>query len=312
MNYKKGILIYDFSNLDRVNEVNIGDYVQTIAALNLVQDSWKDKIYINREELNKDIPGLSGKEKVKLIANGWFVHNQNTWPINKKILPLFTSVHISKGFNFNEKSISELKKFQPIGCRDLDSKRRLNENGIEAYFSGCLTMSFKKREKNRSGILFIIDNIKIENNVPFSNYKKGGIQTYDDFVKWRGSKYIIKILSKSYNPEEIRQAEFLTQFSDKNLTIEQQFINAEKWLDKLSSKELVVTTRIHSLMPAMAMGTPAIFIMINNLDLRFKGLMKYWNIIDFSNNKAFNARSHTQFSFFDKPIKTKIKYKKRK
>lgn len=310
MNFKKGMLIYDYKNLERINETNVGDYVQTLAALEIVNEDWKTLVQVNREELFKKPKNLNDEEKVKVICNGWFTHNQETWPVNKSVHPLFTSVHISKGFSFNEQSISELKKFQPIGCRDLDSMRRLNEQGIDAYFSGCLTMAMKPRNVERNGILFVVDNIKFdEKGNGNSTFVNGGITSYDDFLKWKGSKYIIKELKKQFSKDEIEKAEFASQFRDKNLPIKSQFEYTEKWLEKISKKELVVTTRIHTLMPSMAMGTPALFIMINNKDLRFKGLSDYWNFIDFSDNDKFNINIHTKFQFKNKPISKRINRK---
>ena len=40
-----------------------------------------------------------------------------------------------------------LQKHQPIGCRDEDTKQMLLDQGIEAYVSGCLTLTLEKRSR---------------------------------------------------------------------------------------------------------------------------------------------------------------------
>lgn len=269
---KKGVLVYDFNNVWYLKDNNIGDYVQSLAALEIVGEDWRDKIYIEREDLKALPTGLKENEKVASIMNGWYLHRGRSLPLNDAIIPFFTSVHLTKSFKLTSKVVEVFKKFEPIGCRDMQSARRLNEKGVNAYFSGCLTLTFNKRENNRKGLLFVMDNIK-------------GLDSYEKFVKWEGSEIIIKELKKQFSEDEIRNAEFIVQMNEKDLGHERQFEIAEEWLERLSSKELVVTTRIHSLMPSMSLGTPALFIMRNNKDLRFEGLKDYWNYIDFTNYK---------------------------
>ena len=38
-------------------------------------------------------------------------------------------------------------KYGPIGCRDLSTVNLLNENNIDNYFSGCLTLTIQKDKK---------------------------------------------------------------------------------------------------------------------------------------------------------------------
>ena len=48
---------------------------------------------------------------------------------------------------------NELKKYEPIGCRDLKTTDKLKNKGIDAYFSGCLTTTidfFKWNQQNET------------------------------------------------------------------------------------------------------------------------------------------------------------------
>ncbi len=268
---KRGLLIYNFDDIE-ISHINIGDYIQTLAALQIVNEDWRNTNlkWINREKLYNGSIDNKNDEQIKFIANGWYTHNQSTFPIEKNLLPLFTSIHINYRLKLTNEVIETFKKFEPIGCRDLNSLKKLKEVGIKSYFSGCLTLTMEKRETKRKGLIFVVDNIN-------------GTLSYNEFKKWPGFKIVKKILLNQFSKNEIKNAKFLSQESDKNLSIEKQFELAEKWLDTLSSAELVVTTRIHSLMPSMAVGTPSLFLMLNNKDDRFGGLIDFWNYLDFTN-----------------------------
>lgn len=271
----KATLIYGMRKITNEENINIGDYIQSLAALEIVGEDWRNLSYVNREELYKKI---NEENNVKLIANGWYTHNQNSFPINDNINPLFISVHIDKKLQLTDEVIESFKKFQPIGCRDKHTVKLLESVGIKAYFSGCLTLSFKKRQpKKREGIVFIVDNL-----YPWPKW----CFTYKDFLSWKGSKEVIDELKKTFSMKQIEGAKFLRQHSSLKFSVSKQFKIAEKRLKTLSEAELVVTTRIHSLMPSMALGTPSLLIIKNNKDWRFDGLSKYWNYIDFTDKNA--------------------------
>lgn len=305
--YGKLLLDYNFKEINNIKYTNLGDFAQSIAVKDLLKMNFDDVKLVNREGLDN----IGQNKRSKLIVNGWFSHNSNIWPFDNYILPKITSFHLKRNLVLSDDQINFLKSKQPIGCRDLDTVRKLRELKIRSYFSGCMTMSIKKRNVKKEGLLFIIDNIKVDSNGDaISTYGDPGIITFKDFSKWRGSKFIIKQLRKSYSRKKIKNAEFLTQFASKDIYGENAFNLSEKLLDHISKKELVVTTRIHTLMPAMSMGTPALFIMINNDDHRFKGLMKFWNYIDFSEPETFNKKRHVTFPVSNKPLKVKIQRNK--
>ena len=57
------------------------------------------------------------------------------------IVPIFVSFHLNKT-EYLTKFDKLFKKYQPIGCRDWDTVILLRSNGVESFFSGCLTMTF--------------------------------------------------------------------------------------------------------------------------------------------------------------------------
>jgi hypothetical protein len=120
--------------------INIGDNIQSMAIRRLlgrlgVHDD--EIIGVNRD----DLPNYKG-EPVKLIMNGCF--NRHCFPLAPAIEPVFF------GFNTSSEPMirshrSWLERYQPIGCRDEATRHLLESNGIKAYVSGCLTMTFEKR-----------------------------------------------------------------------------------------------------------------------------------------------------------------------
>ena len=124
--------------------VNIGDDIQTLAAINFLRKKGiTEYSFIDREKLS-DYDG----EPVTLIMNGWFIHKIKKFPPSDKITPVFISVHIC-----HEKLISNninyFKKYEPIGCRDEATIKKFKKYNINAYFTGCLTLLFDDvKEKN--------------------------------------------------------------------------------------------------------------------------------------------------------------------
>ena len=71
---------------------NLGDDIQTLAAINFLNKKGINSFsYVDREKMN----GYDGTP-VKLIMNGWFMHNINQFPPAKNIFPIFISFHCVK------------------------------------------------------------------------------------------------------------------------------------------------------------------------------------------------------------------------
>lgn len=122
----------------RSNPVNIGDWIQCLAASKFFPQI---DTHIERENVSQ----YDG-EYTKAIMNAWWMWTDN-WPPSEKIKPLYVSVHISpeaSKWMLNDKGIKYLKKYEPIGCRDWNTLKMLKSNGIDAYFSGCLTLTLGK------------------------------------------------------------------------------------------------------------------------------------------------------------------------
>lgn len=84
------------------------------------------------------------------------------WSPSKHINPLFVAFHINSKVRdsmLSKESIEYLKKYEPIGCRDTYTMDLLKGKGIDAYFSGCmtLTLGYKYKRKVCGNKVYFVD-----------------------------------------------------------------------------------------------------------------------------------------------------------
>ena len=298
---KKGLLIYNSYN----NIFNIGDYVQSLAASQFFDG--KVDSFVNRENLQK----YSG-EKLKIIMNGWFMHEPQNWPPSTDIEPLFVSFHINsvaKKQLLTSDSIKYFKKWQPIGCRDRETARLLKEMGVDAYFSGCLTVTLGEtnKSKERSKDVYFVD--------PYFEYKKDAFSLFKyNMILWANYKVVKKVslglfksksitsllkaaafykdYSATFEPDLLRKATYMHQGLEKDAdfsTEEEKFNYAKEILGKFSAAKLVITSRIHCALPSLGMNTPVIYVENKNQSetsyCRLEGLRELFNIITYDKGR---------------------------
>ena len=261
---------------------NLGDNIQSLAARQFLPQV---DALLNRETL-----AYYKGDPIKVIMNGWFTHNIDNWVPSDAIEPLFVSFHINNTaapYMLSENGIAYLKKYQPIGCRDQYTTDTLRSKGIEAYFTGCLTLTlnqFKVDDAQRTDEIFIVD--------PLNSYPTAAKITYD-YRRFLRSIQNGKIFQLG------KRRRHLKQLIDENLwknaihidqeppantyTDEEKLVMAEEVLKKYARAKLVITSRIHCALPCLAMGTPVIF--INGFEsyddsCRFDGILELFNRVD--------------------------------
>ena len=122
--------------------INIGDEIQTIAQLGFLPPHL-ELATVNRDHLDR----YRGIRRI-LIANGWFLHNRGNWPPASNLDLVFVSFHMADEWQPDDVALAYLRLHAPIGCRDLSTVQRLQGYGIEAYFTGCLTLTLEKDRKS--------------------------------------------------------------------------------------------------------------------------------------------------------------------
>lgn len=253
---KFGRLIYRYTGKtvsDKGAIFNIGDNIQSFAI-----DHFYRKMGIKLEDI-VDVNASEMKyydgEYVILPMAGYASHYKrfNQLPTSDKIIPFFISFEMSD--EECDDLIPYLKKNEPIGCRDEETMKLLRRKGVEAYTSGCLTITLPRRDPNIIGDkVFLVDiPEELRAFVP------------DEVLK---------------NYEEITHEgilETIPMSEDERVRIEEHaLLVMEKYKNEA---KLVVTSRLHVVSPCIAMGIPVI-LAIKNLDSRFSWLDKLIPLYD--------------------------------
>ena len=254
---KYGYLFYrkPIPELRKERPINLGDPIQSIAVINLYREmgiSDEDIIPIEKY----DAAYYDGEEAI-VIMNGaehyeHYAYHTAFLPPSKQLTPVYFSLYLDR--ELNEDVMNNFRQYGPIGCRDMDTLRRLNEKGCGTYLSGCVTMTFPKREKtDKQKSIFLIDcPASLDKFLP-EDIRQNGIKL--------SATQRIRSLSMS-NRITIEETECFHKA-------------AQERLDLLRDQaKLVITGRYHAAVPAMAMGIPVILVR-TSFDPRFEILEQY-------------------------------------
>lgn len=251
-------------------EGNIGDCIQNIAVENLYKKaniSKENLVLVNRDGL-KEYNGTP----CKLVMQSYFAQSCKFFPFpwSKNISPIFLGFHLNSTNNsrkiFIKKNIhKDMKPYEPVGCRDRSTRDFLKKYGINAYFSGCMTLTLDKREKSpENGKIFIVDLHKnVMKNMPKEILDKAD-KSITHIHKWE--KY----------PLDFEDA---ISFENKAREILEIY---------KSEASLVITSRIHVAMPCIAMGIPVIFISKSLYNVRFDVLQGIVPVYTYKDIKYIN------------------------
>jgi hypothetical protein len=232
---------------------NIGDDMQTLAAMKLTNAS----VFLDREKLNR---AWRFGGTYRTVMNGWFMYDPRAWPPSKAVDPLFVSFHLTKRIaNRNKSGLSPQPtllsganldyfrhhaRLRGIGARDLATLRAFQDAGVDAYFSGCLTLTLPTRNLTRQS-----DSVIAVDLDPAS---------LEALSRRRGSP----VLSISH--DIARRTPLRTRLK-----------KLDKIVRQYEQAALVVTGRLHAALPCLAFGTPVLFVHDNLDDPRFGGLTEH-------------------------------------
>ncbi|MCM1251871.1 MAG: polysaccharide pyruvyl transferase family protein [Clostridium sp.] len=266
---KFGRLIYQytgtlFSNSDAM--YNIGDNIQTYAIDNIYKRMGippEDIIDINFTEMAY----YSGDYVIVPIVNGGTHYKRfHELPTSDRIIPLLIS------FSMLEEDCDELipyfRKYMPIGCRDEATLNMFRRKGVEAYLSGCLTLTLPKRkEKPDKEKVFLVD-------IPtaLEKYMPEAIKENCEYVTHEGKIGVVPMSEATCYEVDALAKTIYTKY-EKEAT-------------------LVITSRLHAAVPCIAMGIPVI-LAIDNIDERFGWLDKLIPIYDAEHFGEIDWNPHT-------------------
>ncbi|NWA73462.1 polysaccharide pyruvyl transferase family protein [Serratia proteamaculans] len=293
MSSKYSLLTYESDIYIKRNWINLGDYVQSTAAKQFIPSV---DTFIPRDHMNS----YSG-DPVKMIMNAWYMDIPENFPPSNDIEPLYVSIHINSTIVdkiFSPAAIAHFKKFQPIGCRDFYTRDLLISKGIDAYYSGCMTLTLGQKYKrdNITDDVYFIDVMYDSMTIP--ELVRQPLRFGKRILNGRAFEFShrTKVLKKYFDRELINNAKFETQIIP-YISAREGFRLADDFLKRLANAKLVVTSRIHTALPCLAMGTPVIFVnggFKNKIDnCRFDGLFDFFNRIDVD----ASANSTINFNF---------------
>ena len=272
---KFGLLYYK-------NTDNIGDDIQSYA-----QEQFLPKIdyMIDRESLEQFVP--NEKEYVHTIMNAWYIHDKYNFNFSPYIYPLFISMFfknfpyedgVTYGTDYlNENVITDLKKYSPVGARDLHTKKIFDNLNIENYFSGCLTLTLEK-----------LPNIKKEKYIVVNGLNEEEIE----YIKNKTKKEV----------KVVKQDVPYGSFS--NETWEQRKKRVINLLKLYQGAHMVITTKLHCSLPCLALETPVLLLYDKSFpenEDRIGTYLEYLNHIDRTELKTSNIN-------FNRPLKNPEKY----
>jgi len=224
--------------------LNLGDEIQSLAVAQFLP---RVDDFLDREKLDE----YSG-DPIRLIVNGWYMHQPGSWPPAPQIVPLLTSIHISQEIspqNVHKSSpgsamlrgdgLDYFKKHGPVGARDQNTVRLLTDAGVDSYFSGCMTFTLPSYLGLRTEDVYCVD---IDDEV-FLRLKESARFDLHRLSHW--------------------------EFDDERL---HRFAKAAALLDHYKRARLVVTGRLHCALPCLAFGTPVVFVESAPDRYRFDGL----------------------------------------
>ncbi len=249
--------------LDYPNSDNLGDFIQSIAAAAFLDEN---PVFLDRDQLH-----LGTSTPTQLILNGWFMEQPHHWPPGPGIIPLFLSFHINPTAQkqmLSPEGIAYLQKHAPIGCRDHYTLQLLQKHQISAYFSGCLTLSLNRQGFSRPQQApqepYILLCSALERLNPKNNPSASGLGGLLDRLKnlqravlfQRANKRLESFLEQAQHPV-VRRSQIV---SVEKHSKEERLALAEEQLQWIAHAKLVISSRIHTALPAVAMGIPVLFL----------------------------------------------------
>lgn len=270
-NSKYGVILFEKTK-------NLGDDIQTYAAYKLLP---KVDYVIERESINEFVP-KSG-EMVKTIVSGWYLHNIYSFPPSPFIDPLIISTHFTNHLKeempeyMSDYLINYLKQHEPIGLRDSLLKEKIEGLGVKTYFSGCLTLTLKPFE-----------NIKKTKKICFVDVDEEVIEA----AKKDGEDYLV--LTHNIDAKV-----------NSKLSFEDRMKQVEERLKIYQSAKCVISSRLHVVLPCLALGVPVKLIYDDsNIDVvnRLSDFLPYLNyeskeeFINKPNYKFTNSKKYLELT----------------
>lgn len=230
--------------------INLGDNIQAC----VIEDIYK-QLGIRDENIIDinffDMGNYKGEYVIVPMINSPFMIPN--FPLSNRIIPFYISFALQE--DVCDDIIPHLSQWAPIGCRDEVTMEYLRNKGIDAYLSGCITITMPKRKKHpiKKKVFFVNCSSKLKEYIPrelndIGEYISHEVKVAHSMVTMEEAKYYNKCARMLF----------------------------ERYREEAS---LVVTSRLHAAIPCLAMGIPVI-LAIDNIDGRFSWVDKLIPVYD--------------------------------
>lgn len=264
-----------FANIimDRKGRCTVGDDIQLIAIENVYKHMGIDYNDVVRIPYSK-LSSYDGEYVILPLSFPFYGYSNGTNITNfsDKIVPVFLGLSTALN-SYNQTDINYLKKFEPIGCRDMYTMNAVRNCGISGYLNGCLTAAFPRVRNGYDGRskIYCVD-------IP------------DSFCK-----YIPKQL--------LANCEFVSHvvFSEDCPNGTEQRAK-EVYENYINNAKMIITTRMHAALPCHAFGIPVVLAK-KGYSFRFTAVAKYLSVYTEKDYEKINWDPIVQDY---EPMKTKL------
>lgn len=236
---------------------NLGDDLQTLVASHLVP---RQTGFIHRESIwRRQLPG-----RVRVLMNYWFTSGRLLLPPHASVAPVYHGFSMGKPAMLARGWQKNLERSQPIGCRDTSTVELLRSAGIDAYWSGCITMYlgrwYRRVPRPAEPRVYLVDIPDAALGIIPDRLRTGAVRL------------------SNYTPPTLRQDPI------------GRWAAIARINDVLRGASLVVTKRLHTALPCAGFGIPVVLIVEDkdNDRRRFSGYESFLPIIFHKDGKPLN------------------------
>lgn len=246
--------VANFPHLSAQSMHNVGDNIQSHAVEHLyacMGISEEQIIRLNRYDFSS-YDGRHGYVLMPMCAYFTLGNAQSPFPLSPYIIPVYFSFGLSTDVD-DPTLLNHFRRHEPIGTRDERVMQMFRERDVAAFVSGCLTITFSRRERAPSnGKIFLVD-------VP------------DALLEHIPAELVPRVerISHMYPYQQVP--------ADHAEADRLDALARRLCLRYAEEASLVVTSRLHCAAPCLAMGIPTI-VVAHNISDRFAWLDRYVRI----------------------------------
>lgn len=236
---------------------NLGDDLQTLVAAHLIPRQTR---FLRRESIWR----RPDSDRLRILMNYWFTSGRLMFAPHEAIEPIYHGFAMGKPEMLKRGWRAHLKRHEPIGCRDMSTVELLRSVGIDAYWSGCITMFlgrwYEQPESPGRGPVYIVDVAEKARHLIPAHLRSGAISlsnTCPDIIR----------------RDPVRRWGQIARIND-----------------RLRDASLVITKRLHTALPCAGFGIPVALIVEDkdNDRRRFQGYEQFLPIAYHRDGRALN------------------------